>query len=481
MIMSTNVGPGEITGEMKIVLADPPDLGSPWIIANHPNLGILYLSGYLRSKKKDVRVHYLDALLSLTEHLKRLEQIHPDLYGLSFSNLREADAFETIRAVKKRYPNLPVLCGGPYPTVMAEQILRDLPVDICVQGEGEVTLAELVDVFREGRSLEEVQGIAFKRNGRVVTSPQRDLIGDLDSVPFPAWDMVDFTRYKGNYQYMSRPSTAMVASRGCPFDCVFCANSVWKVSKPWLRLRSPANISKEVRILYRMGVREISIRSDEFNPVLPWAIEVCRELRKLELRDLFFQANIRADKVNDELAREMKKCNFWLVQLGIESGNQRTLDGIGKKVSLDQIVETCRILKRQGIKVYGYIMIYNAWEENGTFVHETPEDVDRTLDFVQFLKRRRLLDYISFSTTTPMRGSRLFDIAKRHGVLRQDRRMTDLSRFSMALPHVSQKAMKRSRLKGLLLQLSLNMRSGRNCLTDFRKNWHKVKTLVESI
>ncbi|NIM99462.1 MAG: radical SAM protein [candidate division Zixibacteria bacterium] len=466
---------------MKIVLADPPEVKSPWLIANHPNLGILYLISYLRGRVDGTELYYLDAHLNLKEHLRRLETIKPDIYGLSFSVMREKDAFKTIEAVKERFQHLPIVCGGPYPTVMAEEILKVLPVDICARGEGEVTMAELVEVFQGKRRLDDVAGIAFKREDQVVTTARRGLVSDLDSIPFPAWDMIDFKKYKGNYQYMAKPSTVMTASRGCPFDCVFCANPVWKLSKPWLRLRSPANVCEEIALLYQKGVREISIRSDEFNPVLSWAIETCQEISKLGLKDLFFQGNIRADNVNDDLAREMKKSNFWLIQLGIESGNQRTLDGIGKRITIEQIVQACRLLKKHGIKVYGYIMIYHAWEENGKFCYETPGDVDRTLDFVRRLKKERILDYMSFSTTTPIRGSRLFEIAEHYKMLKGDKEVRDLSEFSIVLPNISEKAMRRSRRKGLLLQTSINLRSGHNCFMDWGKNWHKVKTLLKSI
>lgn len=466
---------------MKIVFADPPNVGTSLRIVNHPNLGILYLTGYLREKVNGIDIYYLDAFLSLKEHLRRLEMTNPDLYGLSFSEMRDQDAFKTIQAVKERFPHLPIVCGGPYPTVMAEEILEKFPVDICVKGEGEVTMAELVEVFQGKRCLNDVSGIAFKRDGQIVSTDRRALIPNLDSIPLPAWDMIDFKKYEGNFQYMARPSTVMVTSRGCPFDCVFCANPVWKLSKPWLRMRNPANVCEEISLLYQMGVREISIRSDEFNPVLSWAIESCREIQKLGLNDLFFQGNIRADKVTDELIREMKKSNFWLVQLGIESGNQRTLDGIGKKITLEQVVQACQLFKRHNIKVYGYIMIYHAWEENGKFCYETPEDVDRTLNFVRRLKKERLLDYISFSTTTPMRGSPLFEIAKRHNMLKQHKQVKDVSEFSMVLPNISKKALKRSRLKGLFLQAFINLRSGHNYLLDWAKNWHKIKTLFKSI
>jgi len=177
----------------------------------------------------------------------------------------------------------------------------------------------------------------------------------------------------------------------------------------------------------------------------------------------------------------MKESNFWLVQLGIESGNQRTLDGIEKKITLEQVAQTCTRLKKYGIKVYAYIMIYHAWEENGRFCFESPDDVKSTFAFVRRLKKEGLIHYMSFSTTTPMLGSRLYDIACRHRVLKKDGAVNDLSDFYLELPNISRKAMKRSRFEGLLLQSLINFRSGHNCFTDWGKNWHKVKTFLESI
>lgn len=467
--------------KMKIVLADPPHIQSQWVIANHPNLGVLYLISYLRDRVPDVELHYLDVHLDLATHLQQLEHIQPVLYGISFSFMREKDAFLTIKAVKNKFPSLPIICGGPYPTAVPEHVLSTAAVDVCVKGEGEVTLAELVTAYKRGASRENIPGIVFKQDGKIKETAKRQLVADIDSFPFPAWDLVDFSTYKGAYQFLARPNTSIITSRGCPFDCVFCANAVWKLSKPWLRMRSPGNVCDEIAILYRLGIREISIRSDEFNPILSWPLEFCSEIQKRGFKGLYLQGNLRADNLTDELAREMKRSNFWLVQLGIESGNQRSLDGIRKRLTLEQIRNACQILKRNGIRVYGYVMIYHAWEEDGKLCYETPDDVDRTLSFLRDLKKQRLLDYMSFSTATPIIGSELYEVAKRHHVLKREEGINDLAAFSMSLPGISEKEMKRSRRKGLLLQLSMNMGSGHNILTDWSKNWHKVKTIGRSI
>ena len=466
---------------LKIVLADPPHIHSEWMIANHPNLGVLYLISYLRQHVAEVELHYLEARLDLAGHLRKLEQIQPSLYGLSFSVMREKDALLTIKAVRNRFPRLPIICGGPYPTVVPEHVLTSSPSDVCVLGEGEVTLAEVVTAYQMGTSLDAIPGIVFRQNGVLRRTAPRELVRDVDSLPFPAWDLIDFSQYKGAYQFLARPNTSIITSRGCPFDCVFCANAVWKFSKPWLRLRSPGNVCDEISWLYQLGIREISIRSDEFNPVLSWPLDFCREIQKRGLEGLYLQGNLRADNLTDELARAMKRSNFWLVQLGIESGNQRTLDGIRKRLTLEQIRSACQVLKTNGIRVYGYVMIYHAWEEQGRVCYETPEDVDRTLAFLRELKKQHLLDYMSFSTATPIIGSELYEIAQRHQLLKREDGVDDLAAFSMQLPGISEKEMKRSRRKGLLLQLSLNMGSGHNNFTDWSKNWHKVKTLVRSI
>ncbi|UCC39906.1 MAG: B12-binding domain-containing radical SAM protein [Candidatus Aminicenantes bacterium] len=441
----------------------------------------MYLSNYLRKTIEDVEIFYLDSHLGLKNHMKMVEKINPDMYGISFSSLRFEEARTVTSAVKERFPSLPVVCGGAHPTIAPEEVLNEMSVDICVVGEGEETLSEVVEAVCLGRrKLEEVNGIVYRGDNEVIRNPKRPFIKDLDSIPFPAWDLVDFRNYVGNYQYKKKPSTAIIVSRGCQYNCTFCSNPVWKSNKPWLRLRSPKNIAEEISILYKRGIREISIRSDEFNVRLDWCVEVCKEIQKLGYKDMYFQANFRAHPFSEELAQEMVKSNFWLIQLGIESANQRVLDGINKKTTIEQISNTCSIAKHFNIKVYAYIMIYNVWEENGKLCYETTEEVNNTFSFVRRLKSKGLLHFMSFSTSTPLRGSVLYDIANKHNILKYKSDPKDLSEFIMNLGNIPEKEMKRIRFKGMLIQLYCILSSPGTSWAVWRKILFKIKSLFNS-
>lgn len=467
---------------MRIALADPPNMGG-WRMANHPNLGILYLSSYLKSKVEEIDILYLEQQMSLDEHLQQVREFQPDIYGLSFTSFLLGDARAVISRVKEIIPDVTVICGGPHPSADPDEVAVLPGVDVCVIGEGEETLVELVRHFLLGKGdLHEICGIAFLKNGEIVKTLRRQLIKDLDSIPFPAWDLIDFANYKGNYQYKASPSTAMITSRGCPYDCNFCSNPVWKANKPWVRMRSPENICEEISLLYGKGIRDIYFRSDEVNVSVKWCTEVFEAVKKLDYKDLYFQCNMRADKISEEMLRTYSEMRGWLVYLGIESGSNRTLEGIGKEVTLADIERACKIMKKYNTDVFGLFMIYHVWEKDNELCYETYQDVnDGTLGFVRRLRKEKLIDYMSFTTTTPMPGSRLYDTALKYNLIDRDTHIKDLYGFSMKIPGVTVSEMKRTRLKGMLLQLWFVLCSGNTLWTDFGKIKIKLKYLLKSL
>ena len=185
---------------MRIVLADPPQKQQFYDLS-YANLGILYLASYLQHNLDEgLEVHYLEGHHTVKSHLEEIGRLKPDLYGLSFAYPLAPLAYQTLNAVKDAYPALLVVCGGPHPTSSAEDVLRNTKVDICVVGEGEETLLELVKYFggQGTGSLLHIPGIAFREaDGTVRFTPKRRYIEDLDSIPYPLWDMIDLNRYDG--------------------------------------------------------------------------------------------------------------------------------------------------------------------------------------------------------------------------------------------------------------------------------------------
>lgn len=442
---------------MKIVLAELSykDARGRSFPSLYPGPGILYLISNLREKIEGVDVHYLDGLRNLDSHLKFIETVQPDVYGLSFTSPYASLAYRTINAVKEKFPSLPVICGGPHPTADYQDVFKQSAADVCCIGEGEVTAVELVKAYMGGGDLSDVAGIAYREGDQIRRTVNRPFVKELDTIPFPAWDLVDFNRYPGDQKYRGKPSACLVASRGCPFDCVFCSNPVWKLQKPWVRLRSPRNIVEEVEYLYQRGVREIYIRSDEMNPNHAWCVAVFKAIAELNHKDLFFQCNLKANKVTEELAQALSEANCWVIHLGIESGSQRVLDGINKRVTSEEVEQACRNLKKYGVRIFGFFMMYQVWEKDGELCVETPKEVDNTLSFVRKLRSQKLIDYMSWSFATPYPGSRLYDIALKYNLVRpslQGRQPENIWDISMDLPGISARDMRLSRTKGFMLQ-----------------------------
>jgi hypothetical protein len=178
-----------------------------------------------------------------------------------------------------------------------------------------------------------------------------------------------------------------------------------------------------------------------------------------------WKTQVRAHPLPSSLVESMARAGCWYVHLGIESGNERTLRGIGKSITCDQVRAACTVLKDHGIKVHGLFMLFNVWEEEGRVAFEGVEETQRTLAFAEELARDGLLDYLGWSVTTPYPGSRLYDIAVRHGLIKPQLRgawskwLTE-DAFVMQIPGVSDSDMAHAKSRGSLLRAKLMLRSG---------------------
>ncbi|RJQ45362.1 MAG: radical SAM protein [Gaiellales bacterium] len=464
---------------MRIVLADPPLTGDRQAdMISYPNIGVLSLFGYLRERLPGHELIYVGSL-DIGEHVERIASLEPDVYGVSFATCMEKLSYELINRVRERLPRLPIITGGPHPTALPAEVMENCEADICVVGEGEQTFLEVVGhIMAGGDDWGSIPGLAYRHDGEIVFSEPRGFLPIAD-IPMPAWDLVDLGDYMGNQLCKNKPGTCILTSRGCPYDCVFCSNPVWKSARPWLRMRAPESIAAEVDYLYGRGVRELYIRADEFNADLKWSLEVCRAIAALGHTDLYFQCNLRADKVDDELAAALVSINCWMVHLGIESWNQRVLDGIEKHIKVEDVISACRTLKRAGISVYGFLMLYQVWEEDGELRWETADEVDHTIRTTRRMMKSGLLDYMSWQFATPFPGSRMYDIVARHDLVRGG--VKGVWDMSLRLPGISERRMKHQRLKGFIIQSYYSLRSGGINWRFWRRILNKLKYMVESV
>lgn len=177
------------------------------------------------------------------------------------------------------------------------------------------------------------------------------------------------------------------------------------------------NLGQILSLFQQLGYREIFLPSDELNVELNWSIEVCKALAALRHPDLYFQTNLRVIPMSEEFAYWLKQANFWFVRIGMESASDRVLTGIKKKMSLAKTERACDLLARQGIKIFGYFMLFNWWEENGRLQHETADEVRSTLSLAYRLWRQRKLHYCSWTVTTPVPGAEFHDLALKHGLI----------------------------------------------------------------
>ncbi|NQT22680.1 MAG: B12-binding domain-containing radical SAM protein [Candidatus Omnitrophica bacterium] len=450
---------------MNIVLADLPRKEQGYNLT-YPSLAMTYLIAYARDYfiSDGHSFYYVEGHSNLKDHLSMLSRLKPDIYGITVSAITSSLSYQTINAVRKSFPGIKIVCGGPHATAAAKHLLEHCKADVCVRGEGEVTFVELIEHFEGKKPISEIDGIAYRdESGKTIFTQKRALIKDLDSIPMPAWDLVkDFGVYRGSNFKKASPQTYVLCSRGCPFNCNFCSNPVWKENRPWVRLRSPEKIAEEVDWLYKLGVREIYLGADEFNVEVNWAEEVCDRIHSLGYKkDLFFHVDIRADRMTSRLAEKLNSINVWLGHLGIESGNQHVLEGIGKEIELGQIVDTCRILKTAGVKVFGFLMLFHAWEsKNGTLNWESIEDVNNTIRFIKRLFKDKLLDYCSWQVTTPWPGSRLWETANKHNLICDTETFHGIRTMTMNLPGVSESDVKRAVCKGVLLKTYYALKSG---------------------
>jgi len=368
----------------------------------------------------------------------------PDIIGISSMTAKHKSA-EKVAALAKgidRY--ITVVMGGPHPTVMPEETMRDENTDIAVIGEGEMTFLELAGLLEEVESLDKCKGIAYKRRGKIRRTGQREPIQDLDLLPMPAKNLLI-----GKNKYPPGSFSDMITSRGCGYRCVYCNSpQIWGNK---VRYRSPENIIKEIRLAKKEhGIKRVDFKDDTFTSD-PGRVEaICQEIEKEG--KLKWSCITRADRMNEGMLEKMKKSGCCSVSIALESASDSTLQKLRKGFKVQDVERAGRMLREQKIPYNLYIMAGFPWE--------TEKDMRETIELAKKMEPGSIV----FSITTPSPGTELARMYRQKG-------LGNISHQSPENPPPD--GMGKERFKRLLIELESEVEEYNNRTTikeKIRKN-----------
>ncbi len=376
-----------------------------------PPSGLLSLASFLESK--GVKVKLYDAQVATAPLVDEIRGFKPDLVGITCTTALVYSMMHTAKLIKENF-DIPIVVGGVHPTVLPDETLGDKDVDFVVRGEGEITTYELLKSLKT-RKFKNILGLSYMSKGKAVHNPPRPLIKNLDDLPYPAYHLIEFDKFKSSpdLDFGSR-MMVVYGSRGCPYNCIFCANRVL-TNRRW-RARSVKNLMGEIDILIKKyDINFIMMGDNDFTVNREWAMDFCRQYIKSGYSHIGWEANVRADQVDDELLALMKRAGCKLILLGLESGVQRILDMMHKQITLEQAETAVRKIKKAGMLV------------RASFILGMPSETRaESLQTIRFAKKLPL-DQVRFAVATPFPGTELFDLAKEDGMKEID----DWTKFSL--------------------------------------------------
>lgn len=439
---------------------DPHELK---VMKPYPPLGILYISSYL--KKQGFAVGVFDSTFaSIAEFQALIDREHPPVVGI-YCNMMTKRNVLAMAAYAKQH-GATVILGGPEPPYYAADYLA-AGADIIVKGEGEVTLGELLPHLAQHGldKLDSINGIAFRNSdGQVVETLPRPFIPDLGANPWPDREAIDLPRYMQVWKdHHGKSSVSVIQARGCPYTCRWCSHSVYGNSH---RRRTPEDAADEVLwIKERYNPDLIWYADDVFTIHYRWFFQYAEELKKRGVR-IPFECISRADRLNEEVVKTLAEMGCYRLWNGSESGSQRILDAMDRKVNVRDVQEKTHLLQRYGIETGMFIMLgYDG---------ETIDDLEATVEHLKISNPDIFLTTVAY----PIKGTGYYSqvesriLTDKTWEARSDRDLTVAGRYSRRFYNfatrwmVSEVALHRARTKGGVslqrqLKLLMNAKLGR--------------------
>ncbi len=330
-------------------------------------------------------------------YLADLARLRPDVVVVSATTPTLRDDLRCIEDAKAANPAaLTVVKGAHFVIADREAMEACAALDVAIRNEAEKAILD----FAGGVPFADIPGITWRRGGEIVRNPDRPQIRDLDWLPVPDRSLLDNSRYVR--PDTGEPQTTILASRGCPKDCIFCLVKV--VTGRPISMRSPKSIVDEAEACVRdFGIRNFYFRADTFTWYREWVMEICDLIIARGLK-IAWVCNARADTANDAMLARMKAAGCWMIGLGIESGSADILKRIKKGITLDEARSAAKRIRSHGIRTYNFFIIGFPWDDERT--------VKETIDFAIELDS----DFVEFHTAYPFLGTEFHDVAAKEGL-----------------------------------------------------------------
>ncbi|AXV37621.1 MAG: B12-binding domain-containing radical SAM protein [Methanobacterium sp. BRmetb2] len=381
---------------MDVVLVNPMDETqvSTKLGLKVPPLNLMYLAAALEKDSAEVNIIDDDLKQKGPNKLaNEISKLDPNVVGITATTASINTALNYIDGIKKNLPNVLTVVGGSHATFLPEDTLKECKgLDVVVIGEGEETIVDLTNNYIKNgfKNLNEVKGIAYKNNGVIKRSESRELIKNLDEIPFPARHLLPFESYGTSED----ESGGVITSRGCVFNCGYCSSSLIMGKK--FRGRSPSNVVDELEeLVNKYKIRDIAFLDDTFMLNKRRAQSIANAIKERGL-DISFVASSRVDKVDKKLLESLKQSGMATLYYGVESGSQRILNLMRKGITLKQAENAVKTAKNVGVDILtSFILGYPG---------ETPDEMDKTIKFAIKLDA----DYSQFSVLTPFPGTPVY-------------------------------------------------------------------------
>ncbi|MCK5043457.1 cobalamin-dependent protein [Candidatus Pacearchaeota archaeon] len=396
---------------MRLLLITPPNTSKEVygklssVGTLYPPLGLAYIAAYAEKQGHEVKVIDAGAENYDFEDINKIAlKFCPDLVGMQ-TYCTTLNKVYKIAENLKNITDAKIVLGGPQATLEPSKAISNKYVDFVIYGEGEKTIIELLSALKKG-NFSKVLGLVYKTKEKIKTNPPRPLIQNLDEIPLPARHLFPMEKYHSSANLRGKKTLNIMTSRGCPYRCAYCAGSL--IFGKNHRFHSSERVIEEMKLLKeKYGADSIQFFDETFTVNRKRVIELCDKMIEAKL-GLEWSCFTRVNLVDEELLKKMKQAGCYLIFYGLESGVQRLLDLIKKDITLEQSEKAMKMTHEAGIETWVSFML--------NLPSATKKEEEQTIDFAIKVNPT----FVQFPIATPYPGTELYDIALKHGKLKEN-------------------------------------------------------------